>query len=259
MLSITILGSGTAVPWRARAGPGFVVHLEGGQEPEAILVDPSAGSIQRMAERGIPLEVLTHVVFSHYHPDHMGDLMPLLFALKNSRYGARPRSLRLVGPRGLHRLLRSLAGVWGSWLETGERIQAVELGGAEEDRIAAMGPLEVTAFPVIHSDASVAYRFSSRGMATFAYSGDTDRCDGVVDAARNVDLLLLECSYPEGEKRPGHLIPSEAGLIASAAGVRRVVLLHLYPECHGRDLLGPFREYFKGEVEVAEDGMVIRL
>jgi ribonuclease BN (tRNA processing enzyme) len=258
MLSVTILGSGTGVPWRARAGPGLVIQA-GGPEADAVLVDPSAGSIQRMAERGIPLEVLTHVVFSHYHPDHMGDLVPILFALKNPRYASRPRPLRLVGPRGLHRLLRTVGEAWGPWLESGERIQAFELGATEEDRFTTMGPLEVTAFPVIHADPSVAYRFSLRGEAAIAYSGDTDRCDGIVDAARNADLLLLECSYPEGEKRPGHLVPSEAGLIASASGARRVLLLHLYPECHDRDLLTPMREYFKGPVEVAEDGMVVRL
>jgi ribonuclease BN (tRNA processing enzyme) len=152
-----------------------------------------------------------------------------------------------------------VAEAWGPWLESGERIEALELGATEEDRFTTMGLLEVASFPVIHADPSVAYRFTLRGGAVIAYSGDTDRCDGIVDAARNADLLLLECSYPEGEKRAGHLIPSEAGLIASAAGARRAVLLHLYPECHDRDLLTPFREYFKGPVEVAEDGMVIRL
>jgi ribonuclease BN (tRNA processing enzyme) len=254
--TITILGSGTGIPWRGRAGPGWVAQL-GGPEAAAMLVDPSAGSGQRMVERGIPLERLTHVLFSHYHPDHTGDLVPLLFALKNGRYQTGSQPLKLIGPRGLRKLLRDLLAVYGSWIDLAERLETIELGGAEGASFATVGPLEVTAHPVAHTDSSVAYRFDSRSGPPFAYSGDTDRCDGVVDASRNADLLLCECSFPEGEKRPGHLIPSEVGKIAEAAGARRVVLLHLYPECHGRDLLTPCREYFRGEAAVGEDGMVL--
>ena len=29
------------------------------------------------------------------------------------------------------------------------------------------------------------------------YSGDTDYCENIDDLARDVDVLLLECSYPE--------------------------------------------------------------
>jgi len=256
LTTITILGSGTGVPWRGRAGPGWVAQIDA-LEADTVLVDPSAGSIQRMADCGIPLERLTHVLFSHYHPDHTGDLVPLLFALQNPRYHRQPRPLRLIGPRGLRKLLRDLAGVYGQWIETGERVELIELGGAEGANFAAVGPLEVTAHPVLHIEPSMAYRFASRGGGTFAYSGDTDRCDGAVDAARNADLLLAECSFPEGEKRLGHLTPSEVGRLAEAAGARKVVLLHLYPECHGHDLVGPCREFFRGEVLVAQDGMVL--
>lgn len=258
MMTITILGSGTGVPWRTRASPGWVLQPEG-PDSHSVLVDPSAGSIQRMAERGIPLESLTDVLFTHYHPDHCGDLIPLLFALRNPRYGERPGSLRLIGPRGLRGLLRGFTEIFGSWIEADGRVQVLELGGQKKDRFVTIGSLEVTAYPVAHCDSSVAYRFLSRGRATFAYTGDTDRCPGVVDAARNTDLLLIECSFPEHEKRQGHLIPSEVGRIASAAGTRRVVLLHIYPECYGHDLLGPCREYYSGHVQVGEDGMVLHL
>ncbi len=258
MVTITILGSGTGVPWRGRAGPGWVALL-GGEDADAMLVDPSAGSLQRMVDAGIPLERVTHVVFSHYHPDHTGELAPLLFALKNPRYRERPRHLKLVGPRGLRKLLRDLCGVYGAAIEPGERVEVLELGDLPEGGFIPVGPLEVTAHPVVHDDASVAYRFATRGNGVFAYSGDTDRCEGVVDAARNADVLLIECAFPEGQKHPGHLVPSEVGRIAAAAGARKVVLLHLYPECHGHDLIAPCSQLFSGEVLVAEDGMVLRL
>ena len=40
---------------------------------DAVLFDPSAGSAQRMADRGIPLERLTHLLVTHHHPDHTGN------------------------------------------------------------------------------------------------------------------------------------------------------------------------------------------
>jgi ribonuclease BN (tRNA processing enzyme) len=255
-LRITILGSGTGIPWRARAGPGWVLTAEGGSGADAVLVDPSAGSSQRMADRGIPLDRLTHVLFTHYHPDHTGDLVPILFALRNPRFRDRP-PLRLIGPRGLRKLLRELRGVYGDWIEPPQGVEATEIGGAEGDPFVRVGALEVTPFPTDHADPSIALRILCRGGPTIAYTGDTDRCDGAVEAARGADLLLIECSFPEGGKRPGHLVPSEAGRIAEAAGARRAVLIHMYPECHGHDLLGSFRRWFSGEAALAEDGMVI--
>jgi ribonuclease BN (tRNA processing enzyme) len=258
VITITILGSGVGIPSRTRAGPGWVATVEA-PEADAVLVDPSAGSIQRMAERGIPLDRLTHVLLSHFHPDHTGDLAPLLFALKSPRYAGRSPPLTLIGPRGLRKLLRDLEGVYGQAIESARNLQVVELGSGERERFAAVGPLDVTAFPVVHAEGSIAYRFSRRGGPTFAYTGDTDHCDGAVEAGRGADLLLIECSYPEGEKRAGHLTPSEVGRIAAAAGPSRVVLLHLYPECRGHDLITPCRKYFAGEVTLAEDGMTIPL
>lgn len=254
---ITVLGSGTGVPWRGHASPGWVIDCEAGEG--AVLVDPGAGSIQRMADRGIPLERLTHILFTHLHPDHTGDLVPLLFALKNPRYRERPRRVQLAGPRGLRNLMRDLLrSAWGRWVDAGDKIEVVELETGS-DSFAALGLFEVVAFPVAHAEGSVAYRIERRGGPAIAYTGDTDRCDGVVDAARNADLLLIECSFPEGQKHEGHLIPSEVGRMAAAAGARRVVLLHLYPECQGQDLIGPCRAFFSGPVTVAEDGMTIRL
>ncbi len=258
-VSVTILGSGTAVPWRGRSSPGLVVRAESGTAAAQILVDPSAGSTQRMVQRGYRLEDLTHVLFSHYHLDHTGDLAPLLFALKSPRFHDLGESgpLELCGPRGLKQLHSSLERVYGPWIQHGDRVRIRELDAPHG--FFTMGPLEVSSFLVEHTDNSVAYRFESRGGPIVAYSGDTDHCDGIVDAARGADALILECAFPEGRKHAGHLIPSEAGRIAAAANPRQVILTHLYPECHGQDMLGPFREQFSGDVSIAEDGLTLHL
>ena len=54
-----------------------------------------------------------------------------------------------------------------------------------------------------------------------------------------------------------HLTPTEAGRIASAADVKKVVLTHLYPPCDDIDVKSIVEEQFQGEVVVAEDFMKI--
>jgi ribonuclease BN (tRNA processing enzyme) len=86
-------------------------------------------------------------------------------------------------------------------------------------------------------------------------SGDTDYCQSIVDLAREADLLVLECSFPEGRKVEGHLTPSLAGRIASESHCRRLLLTHLYPVCDSADVVGPCRDIFKGDIILAEDLM----
>jgi ribonuclease BN (tRNA processing enzyme) len=66
---------------------------------------------------------------------------------------------------------------------------------------------------------------------------------------------LIECSAPDDAPVPGHLTPSSAARIAREAGVRRVVLTHLYPPVDDPSLAGKVGSSFDGEVLVAHDGM----
>jgi ribonuclease BN (tRNA processing enzyme) len=81
----------------------------------------------------------------------------------------------------------------------------------------------------------------------------------MVDLGTDVDLLVLECSFPEGEKVDGHLTPSWAGRIAKESGCKKLLLNHLYPICDQFDIVGQCREIFHGEVLLAEDFMRIPL
>lgn len=261
MLSVTILGSGTSVPWRGRSAPGLVLRIETPERDLLVLVDPSAGSIQRMTEYGHSLADLTHVLFSHFHPDHTGDLVPLLFALKNPRFATvgTDHPVQIIGPPGLLDLRNGLDLVYGHWIHHPNRVEFREIDWRENQGFFAIGPVEATCFPVDHTDNSIAFRFESRSGSVLTYTGDTDYCETVIDAARDAGLLIIECAFPEGQKREGHLIPSEVGRIAAAANPQRIVLTHLYPECRGEDLIGPCREHYRGDILIAKDGLTLHL
>ncbi|NNG47268.1 MAG: MBL fold metallo-hydrolase, partial [Deltaproteobacteria bacterium] len=67
------------------------------------------------------------------------------------------------------------------------------------------------------------------------------------------DVAVFECSFPNERRVEGHLTPGEAGEVANAAKVKRLVLTHFYPECEGADILSQCQETFSGEVILAED------
>jgi ribonuclease BN (tRNA processing enzyme) len=117
-----------------------------------------------------------------------------------------------------------------------------------------LGPVRVTPIPVVHTDSSVAYRVESRGKI-FCYSGDADVCPGLVEAARDADLFLCECSFPDEKKVEGHLTPTSAGEMAAQARAKRLVLTHFYPIMETIDPIAPCARAYRGEVELGQDLM----
>jgi ribonuclease BN (tRNA processing enzyme) len=109
-----------------------------------------------------------------------------------------------------------------------------------------------------HSEVSVGFRVDARGRS-MVYSGDTDYCVNIVRLGKNADLLILECSFPDERKSPGHLTPSFAGKIAREASCKKLLLTHFYPVFQGHDILQECRKEFSGEIVLAEDGMKINL
>ena len=251
-MKITILGSGTSIPHSRRAPPGFVVDL---QETLA-LVDPGAGSLHRMAQVGFQLDRLGWVLATHFHLDHTGDLAPLLFALRNSQFDGAP-PLTLVGPPGLVDHLRALQRVYGDWVRLPPgRLRFEEVLQGE----VALPGCRLQVFPVRHADPSIGMRFTGGDGRIFAYSGDTDYCPELVELSREADLALFEASFPGPLKVDGHLTPELAGRAAREAGVRRLILTHLYPVCDEFDLLAELRlSGYTGPSEIAFDGMRIEV
>jgi ribonuclease BN (tRNA processing enzyme) len=195
------------------------------------------------------------VLLSHLHPDHTGDLVPLLFAFRNPEW-PREGPLSIFGPTGLLEFLKGLEATYGSWV-------AAE-GYQREEKVLPSGPFPlkdvlVSSCPVRHGPATVAYEIKDASGKRLVYSGDTEYCDELAGFAEDADLLVLECSFPEGEERPGHLTPSGAGRLARRACCRRLLLTHFYPACRGQDLLPPCRQQYNGPITLAHDGLTMEL
>jgi ribonuclease BN (tRNA processing enzyme) len=218
-VELTVLGSGTSIPSASRGSPGYALTIG----RELALLDAGSGSLHRLAEAGLDFTRVSHVFLSHFHWDHTAELAPLLWARRNPVVAGRCVPLTILGPRGVRELVARLHAVHDLWRE-GEAPAVEEIDSSGKTLPGAI----VTAHAVDHTESSVAFRFEAGGKVV-AYSGDSDPCDGLVAAARDADLAILECSFPDGKKTGNHLTPSECARIAARARAKRILLSHLYP------------------------------
>ncbi|MGA1535526.1 MAG: MBL fold metallo-hydrolase [Planctomycetota bacterium] len=244
-MKVLLLGSGNSVPG-ARSAPGLFVRGDSG----GWLIDPGPGATHRLGAAGVSPTEVHEILITHTHPDHVCDLVPFLFCLRNPRYGD-PAPPRIVGPPGFAAFYELLRAPFAKWLPpAGEGIEVVEYTGGvwESGGSCLCGEM------VQHIPSSLAWRIADNRGTTFAYSGDTERCPGVVRAASEVDLLLLECTTPS-EEVPGHLSSASASEVIRASGARRVVLVHLGPECDEVDLIERIDGDVRDRVELGRDGV----
>jgi ribonuclease BN (tRNA processing enzyme) len=110
-----------------------------------------------------------------------------------------------------------------------------------------------------HIGESVGYRVEFEDGKSMAISGDTDYCQNIIDLAFEVDMLVLECSFPDGKKVEGHLTPSLAGRIALESRCKKLLLTHFYPICDQFDISNQCRQVYPGQIILGEDLMRIAI
>lgn len=251
MSEVVILGSGTGIPSLRRASPGLVLVTDNTK----VLIDSGPGTLRRMLETGMTYRDIDLLLYTHIHPDHIADFVPILFACKYADL-PREKDLLCVGGPGFDRHVNELKKIYGRWIEPRSyRLSITEVS----EKPLLFQNLNISSMPMNHTPESVGYRIELRDGKSIAVSGDTDYCTSVVDLARDADLLVLECSFPEGKKVEGHLTPSLAGRIASESRCSKLLLTHLYPVCDSADMVGPCRDVFKGEVILAEDLLRVKV
>ncbi len=175
-------------------------------------------------------------------------------------YGApekRTLPLYVTGPEPFLRFWGSLMEVWGEWMAGDYDTLVSELPHECPSPIDLAG-CRLSWGPAEHRSESIAYRLDAEGGA-FVYTGDTEYSESVVELARGADTLLIECSFPDEAPVAGHLTPSSAARIAGEAGVRGVVLTHIYPAADTLDLVSEVSRGFDGEVILAEDGLTFEV
>ena len=123
MMRFTVLGTSSARPTIRRNVSATLVELDG----ESVLFDCGEGTQRQALIAGLRLSRLRLVAITHLHGDHVNGLFGLLGTLV---LDGRTRPIRLVGPRGLARLV--MAGRSLRLFSSGYGIELHEFGEAGE-------------------------------------------------------------------------------------------------------------------------------
>ncbi len=241
-MDLIVLGAGPAYTNRPDArGAGYLLR----SGTTTLLLDMGQGTFPVLAAELEPSE-LDAIVVSHLHPDHFIDLVPLRHYL---RYEFSPsRRVTVHAPRGLAERLDALHAQPGF---TAEALDAVEL--REDHR--AIGPFDVQAARVTHTDDSYAFRVVADGAA-LVYSGDCGRAEDLGPLLRSGDTLLSEVSFGPGPVPAGaqHLDAPAVGALAARHDVARLLLTHLQMGFDPDATIASVRERYGGPVELVEPG-----
>lgn len=220
MPTVHLLGNGAVVsdPHRTTT----MIALDNGVSQ--ILVDCGGDAAPRMMAAGLDPTALRALIVTHEHADHVAGF-PLLMEriwLMGRRtplpvYGIAPA---LAQARRSHDAF-DVSGFDGYAGFEGHEIELAPGAPVLDD-----GGWRVTAAPGRHAVPVVGLRFEDRASGrVIVYSGDTAPADTIAELAHGADLLLHEATGTG----PVHASPREAAEIATRAGARRLVLVHLAP------------------------------
>jgi ribonuclease BN (tRNA processing enzyme) len=169
----------------------------------------------------------------------------------DAQFSHRSLPLVIAGPPGVQERVEAAMEVFFPGSAGKARPFAIEFIELEERVPTSVGPASVTPFAVRHPSGAPAYalRVEYAGKA-IAYSGDAEWTEALVEAARDTDLFVCECTFFAKEV-PNHLNYRTLLEQRPRLDCRRLVLTHL-----GQEMLDHLEEV---EVECAGDGQVIAL
>jgi ribonuclease Z len=198
-LDLVLLGTGSPIHIGHRFGPSQVIT----DGRSRILVDSGWASTLRLFQAGIPPQTIDAVFFTHLHSDHTSDLADFLVM---RWVGGTRRPIPIYGPVGTERMVRGFQEAMAAdtkyrldhhgdklW-SGGLAADVIEIeAGDDPVQVARIGAVAVSAYEVDHRPVKPAYGFRfQNGGRSIAISGDTNPCPGLLNGARDADILVCD-------------------------------------------------------------------
>ena len=215
------------------------------------IVDCGLGVTRQFVEAGYTLADVHTILLTHMHSDHCLELGPLLHTIWVS---SPKRDIHLYGPQGTSRMVDDFFRVMS--YDVSMRMQDEKQRDPrgmflctefKEGLVFRDDLVEVIALRVAHPPLTdtFALKFSSADK-TVVFSADTSYFPKLAEFAKGADILIHEVMHHEGTERmcerlklikpnlmehmiAGHTFGDEVGRIATAAGVKHLVVQHFTP------------------------------
>jgi ribonuclease BN (tRNA processing enzyme) len=251
-MRLTVLGSGTLAPSPTRASPGFYLEAADCR----LQIDCGAGTMHAMARLGLPWWRLSHVLVTHFHIDHLGELPALIVAMKYALPAPRPDlDLVIAGPVGLRHILHELGHLFGEdlfQLHFDSMVMQVD-----PDADLGIGrDLRLRTAKTAHTPESLAYRVDTDGRS-IGFTGDTAPDPGLAAFFAGASCLVAECALLTPTPGRAHLDVASLGELATRAGVAHLVVTHAGFDPDAERLGERLAAVYPGRITIAADGMAI--
>ncbi len=240
---IVLLGTGTCQLQTHRMASSVMVELD----DLRLIYDLGRGVTLRLVELGLGQADVEHIVLSHFHPDHLSDLVAFLQAGAWSQIDPRQHDLHIYGPIGLEVQLMRILGLFGPDVLVREHYR-IHLHEVRGDSLAVGG--HEFGFVDLPPADNRGLKLERRGK-TYAFTGDSHYHEQEVEFLRDVDLAVIDA---------GHLSDEEILELAARTQVPRMVCSHLYRELDEEELNErASRMGYSGRLIVGEDLMTFEL
>lgn len=243
---LTVLGCSGSAPGPGAPASGYLLEADGYR----LCVELGNGTLAELPD---PFG-LDALLFSHLHPDHCADFSALTVLRRyhpSAPAGRLPvyapteaptRFAAAYSPDEAERLATDLSDVYS--------FHALAIGTWQ------LGPFEVRAAAAAHPCEAYCFRITHGGR-TLVYTGDTGAFAGLAPFAAGADVLLAEASWTTAADRPEdlHLSGTEAGTLATAAGVGRLLVTHVPPWTDKAAVFAEAQAAFEGPAELVKRGV----
>ncbi|BGP57816.1 hypothetical protein JCM8202v2_005463 [Rhodotorula sphaerocarpa] len=298
-LTVTPLGTGSAIPSKYRNVSGTLLHLPREREDDPkqyILLDAGEGTWGQLARRfgngedgeesvQDVLGSLKMIFLSHMHQDHHAGIATIL--RKRAQLADPPMDpLYIVAPPNArtylseqHQLFdlgldfdrdepgRDVLFLDNYLVEPGKSLSPGSRAAKSlSDLMATTGLVEVTAVPVLHRCRAWGAVLTHRSGWRVAFSGDTMPCDALVEAGQGASLLVheatIEDDMPDVARAKGHSTFGQAIDVATRMKARHLLLTHFsarYPKLPPLSTFESSEHAHRPVVATAFDLMTLRL
>lgn len=216
-MRLTVLGNYGPYPAKDGACSGYL--LESGDIK--ILLDCGCGVLSRLQKHS-RIEDITHIILSHLHYDHMGDIMVLKYAIEGKlKRGQELNRIKLLLPA-----------------EPAEEFQKIcskdmfDVKVINDNTTIKINDLTVSFARMTHPVPSYGTRVQEKEKV-FVYSGDASYMNFPLEFIKGCDVFLCDSALLTREKKNPdvpHLTSAEAGEIAEKGRVKKLLITHFWPE-----------------------------
>lgn len=260
-MKLTIIGCSGSMSGPKSAASSYLIQATG-NDPRtgnprvwSVVFDMGPGSFGQLWNHLDPKE-LDAVVFSHGHADHMADIISLEVYNRWNPSGPVP-PISVYGPAGIGCRTAQIDG----WATEQEMSDVFDFRALEDQVSFSVGPMKITPFAARHSVPTFGYRIEAPAESVesepviFAYTGDTDTCDSILQMAQGANLLLSEAAFTKSVAVRGiHMDGVRAGELATSANVGQLVITHIQPWTDPETVLAEVRTTWGGPLAAARPG-----